>query len=141
LGFLLAAWLLPGIRFVGGVGLDVGTLIYASIFIFIGYQAVTFAVFAKIFAITEGLLPQDEKLNRLFRHITLETGLLTGTFFVMGGFAISVFAVAYWRAHNFGPLDPIRTLRLIIPGGIFLTLGFQTIFSSFFLSVLGMARR
>jgi glycosyltransferase involved in cell wall biosynthesis len=141
LGFLLTLWLLPGIRYVGGVGFDVSTLIYASIFIFIGYQAVTFAGFAKIFAISEGLLPPDEKLNRLFRFITLETGLLAGVVLVIGGLAISIFAVAYWRGQNFGPLDPIRTIRLVTPGGILLTLGFQTIFSSFFLSIMGMSRQ
>lgn len=140
LGFLMTAWLLPGTRYLGTVGLDVDTLIYAAIAIFIGYQAVTFAVFAKVFAITEGLLPQDEKLNRLFRFITLETGLLAGALMVLGGLAISISAVAYWQRHGFGPLDPVKTIRLILPGAISLTLGFQTLFSSFFLSVLGMTR-
>jgi hypothetical protein len=32
-------------------------------------------------------------------------------------------------------------LRLVTPGTICLTLGFQTVFSSFFLSVLGLVRR
>jgi hypothetical protein len=34
-----------------------------------------------------------------------------------------------------------HTLRLVIPGALSLTLGVQAIFSSFFLSVLGMRRR
>jgi len=34
-----------------------------------------------------------------------------------------------------------NALRIVIPGVVFFTLGFQTVLSSFFLSVLGMARR
>jgi len=141
LGLVATIWLLPAARYVGAVGLDIGTLIYAAIGIFVGYQVVTFAVFAKVFAITQGLLPHDERLNRLFRYITLETGLIVGTLMVLGGLGISFTAVAYWHAHGFGPVDPLRLVRLALPGGILLTLGFQTIFSSFFLSVLGMARQ
>ena len=39
------------------------------------------------------------------------------------------------------PLDPAQTLRIVIPGVVCFTLGFQIILSSFFLSVLGMSRR
>jgi hypothetical protein len=49
--------------------------------------------------------------------------------------------LSYWRANHFGPLDPEQTLRIVIPGVVALTLGFQIILSSFFLSVLGMSRR
>ena len=46
-----------------------------------------------------------------------------------------------WGATSFGELDPQQTLRLIVPAVLSLTLGFQTILSSFFLSVLGLGRR
>ncbi len=140
LGLLLTLWLLPGPRFIGRVGFDVHTMIYAAIMIFVGYQAVTFAVFTKIFAITHGLLPHDGKFHRAFR-ITLETGLAVGGALVAIGLVISAIAVGRWQGHGFGPLDPIRTLRVVTPGTICLTIGFQTVFSSFFLSVLGLARR
>jgi hypothetical protein len=107
----------------------------------VGYQAVNFAVFTKIFAITAGYLPRDEKFNRLFNIITLETGLVIGAGLFLLGLAISIVAVDSWRATGFGPLNPGRTLRMVMPGVIFLTLGCQTIFSSFFLSVLGMGKR
>jgi uncharacterized membrane protein YwzB len=109
--------------------------------IFVGYQAVNFAVFTKVFAITAGYLPRDEKFNRLFSVITLETGLVVGAVLFLLGLGISIFAVDSWRATGFGPLNPVRALRMVMPGVIFLTLGCQTIFSSFFLSVLGMGKR
>jgi len=141
MGSLLALWLLPGMRHIGHVGFDVSTLVYSATMIFVGYQAVNFAVFTKVFAITGGYLPHDEKFNRLFKVITLETGLAVGALLFLVGLAISILAVDSWRAAGFGPLNPGRALRMVLPGVIFLTLGCQTIFSSFFLSVLGMGKR
>lgn len=140
LGFWMTLWLLPGPQFIGRVGFDVHTMIYAAIMMFIGYQAVTFAVFTKVFAITHGLLPYDPKFHRVFR-ITLETGIAAGGTLVVLGLTISALALGYWGKHGFGPLDPIRTLRVVTPGTICLTIGCQTVFSSFFLSVLGLVKR
>jgi hypothetical protein len=46
-----------------------------------------------------------------------------------------------WGSKHFGGLDYPHTMRIVIPAALFLTLGAQTILSSFFLSVLGMRRR
>jgi len=56
------------------------------------------------------------------------------------GIALWIFGLSYWQSRHFGLLDPEKTLRIVIPGFIALTLGVQTILSSFFLSVLGLAR-
>lgn len=141
LGLTVGIWLLPGPRYIGGVGFDVHTLLYAAAMILVGYQSVTFAVFTKLFAIEEGLMPPDRRFLGLFQYITLEVGVIVGALLVGGGLAISVLAVGYWKRHAFGPLDPFKTLRLVTPGVVALTIGFQTIFSSFFLSVLGLKRR
>ena len=109
--------------------------------ILLGFQAVAFAVFSKIFAISEGLLPEDPRLTRLFRFVTLEVGLLTGILLVLAGLAGSLYAVGVWGAKSFGPLDAQETLRAVIPSVTCLALGVQIIFSSFFLSVLGMRRK
>jgi glycosyltransferase involved in cell wall biosynthesis len=140
IGLLLNLWLLPGPQFIGKVGFGIHTMIYGAIMMFVGFQAVTFAVFTKVFAIKHGLLPEDAKFHRVFR-ITLETGLAAGGFLVAAGLVISFVALGYWERRGFGPLDPIQTLRLVTPGTICLTIGFQTVFSSFFLSVLGLAKR
>ena len=140
-GVLASVWLLPGPRVVGNVGFDVHTLLFAAMAILIGFQSVLFATFSKVFAISEGLLPEDKRLNRLFAYITLEVGLVVGFLLVLGGAGAWIFSLEYWRIHHFGALDPEKTMRFVIPGMVFFTLGFQIILSSFFLSVLGMARR
>jgi hypothetical protein len=109
--------------------------------ILIGFQSVVFATFTKIFAISEGLLPEDPRLSRMFRYITLETGLIAGVLLIFIGAGAWALGLAYWRILAFGPLDPEETLRIVIPGVVCFTLGFQIVLSSFFLSVLGMSRR
>ena len=141
LGIAVGGWLLPGPRMIGGIQLDVHTLLYAAVFILLGFQSIAFAVFTKMFAITESLLPPDPTLDKVFRYITLEVGLAVGTLLSLVGLVISVYAVETWQAHHFGPLDYPRTMRLVIPAALFLTLGLQTIFTSFFVSVLGLRRR
>lgn len=140
-GILLGVWLLPEPRTVGSVTFDVHTLVYAAAFVLLGFQAVAFAVFTKFFAISEGLLPSDPALDRLFKYITLEVGLLVGSLLTVAGLATSAYAVAAWGSKHFGALDYSHTMRLVIPAALLLTLGAQTIFSSFFMSVLGLRRR
>ncbi len=141
LGLLIGAWLLPGPRMVGRVIFDVHTLLYAALAVIIGFQAIVFAMFTKVFAISEGLLPDDPRLNRVINYINLETGLIAGTVLVLAGLAGSIYAVAYWEVRSFGLLDPSRILRIIIPAVTSLAVGCQILLSSFFLSILGLRRR
>jgi glycosyltransferase involved in cell wall biosynthesis len=130
-----------GGRIVNGVRFDVHTLLFASLAIICGYQAVLFAVMTKTFAIREGLMPQDARLARLYRWLNLETGLLAGAMACVIGLGLLATAVAHWWTQGFGPLDYTRTMRIVIPGMTLTTLGFQTVLSSFFLSILGMRSR
>ena len=50
-------------------------------------------------------------------------------------------AIWRWAAADFGDLDYSSTMRLVVPGVTLSALGFQTVLSSFFVSLLGMARR
>ena len=132
--------LLPGPLTLGPVSLDVHTLLYASMAIILGYQGVLFAVFTKVFAVSEGLLPEDPRLTRLFRYVRLETGILVGGMMLALGAGLSLFAYLSWGSRSFGPLDPSETFRLAIPAVLLLILGVQTVLYSFFLSVLGLKR-
>ncbi|HZQ68404.1 MAG TPA: glycosyltransferase family 2 protein [Terriglobales bacterium] len=134
-------WLLPGPRRVGQVTFDVNTLLYCAIAILLGFQSIAFAIFSKSFAISEGLHPPVPWLTRIFHYINLEAGLMVGSILSIVGLALSVYAVNVWKVHGFGPLDYSRTLHTVIPAVLCLTLGAQTVFASFFLSVLGMHRK
>ncbi len=141
LGVAISAWLLPGPRTIGKLTFDYHTLLFGAMTILVGFQSINFAAFSKLFATSEGLLPEDPFMNRLYRYITLEVGLIIGAILVLAGTAMWVFGLNYWHNHHFGALDPEKTLRIVIPGFVSLTLGIQIILSSFFLSLLGMGRR
>ena len=140
-GIMLGLWLLPSSRTVGSVTFDVHTMLYAAVFVLLGYQSIVFAVFTKVFAVLEGLLPPDPILDKLFRYMTLEVGLVAGALLLVAGLGISVHAVSDWGMQHFGALNYSRTMRTIIPAALLLTLGAQTVFASFFLSALGLRRR
>jgi hypothetical protein len=140
-GFLITVWLLPAQRSIGSVNFDVDTLTCAIGLMLIGVHISVFAFSAKVFGIREGFLPDDPKFQRLFVYFKLETGLLVGAFFLVAGFAAMVYAVAVWRQASFGNLSPTHMLRLVLPAAASLMLGVEIVFSSFFLSLLGMSNR
>ena len=129
-GFLATLSLLPSPK--------VHSLLYSSSAMTIGFQIVIFALFTKVFGISEGFLPEDRRLNRLFNYLNLETGLIAGCILFTMGTAASIYAFGVWGQHDFGTLNPAETMPILIPGVTCLALGIQTIFSSFFLSILGL---
>ena len=139
-GGLSMLWLLPGPRQVGGITLDVHSLAYSAAAIICGFQAVTFAVFAKTYGIKAGLLPEDPRMARLGDAFSLEIGLIIGSVFVVAGVTASIYAVSSWGQAAFAGLDPSVTMRVVLPAVTALILGLQAIFSSFFFSVLGLSR-
>jgi len=141
LGAAIMIWLLPQPRTVGSVIFDYQTLLFGAMAILIGFQAINFAMFTKMFAIREHLLPEDPLLRKVFHYVTLETGLIVGMVLIVAGAAAWIIGLSYWRSHSFGPLDPDKSLRIVIPGLVSLILGIEIVLSSFFMSVLGMGRR
>ena len=140
LGTGLMIWLMPGPRHIGNVGFDIQTMLFAGGVIVLGYQAVMFAVLSKVFAITEGLLPGDERMNRLLHYVRLETGLLVGALLLVAGLVGGVAAFLEWEATSYGRLNPSETMRFTLPSLIAVMLGFETVLASFFLSLLGVRR-
>ncbi|HZL28883.1 MAG TPA: glycosyltransferase family 2 protein [Acidobacteriaceae bacterium] len=140
-GLALMAWLLPAERPLGFVNLGVDTLAYAVAAVLLGFQLLFFGIAAKVFAITEGLLPEDESFQRWFRFVTLETGLIAGAMLVLVGLGIAIFSVHAWAHAGYGPLPPVRMMRRTLPAMMCLMLGTEICFGSFFLSLLGLKRR
>jgi glycosyltransferase involved in cell wall biosynthesis len=137
LGYGLA---MPGLT-VRGMTFDAHTLLFASLAILCGYQAVLFAIFSKTFAISEGLMPEDPRLTCFFKFVNLERGLILASAALFIGVALLMAAINRWRLADFGSLDYAQTMRLVVPGVTLTALGFQTILSSFFVSILRMRRQ
>lgn len=140
LGLVGYALALPGVT-IKGVTFDAHTLLFASLSILCGYQSILFAIFSKTFAISEGLMPEDPRMNRFFEVANLERGLIAGAVSLVVGIGLLIAALNQWRLTDFGQLDYSHTMRWVIPGATLTALGLQTVFSSFFVSILGMRRR
>lgn len=141
LGLMCSLWLLGGPRQVGSVVFDIHSLLVAGFLGLLGYQLITFAVFTKIFAIAQGFHPPQTHLNKLFRYVNLEVGGVAGMVMTVAGLFLLGGAVWGWGKVGFGELDPHRTMRQTIPAVVLLVLGIQTVFASFFLSILGLRKK
>jgi len=137
LGFALA---LPG-TVVLGKTLGAHTLLFASLAMLCGYQAVLFAIFARTYATTEKLTPPSPALESFFEIATLERGLVLGASGLIVGAWMLWVAFGQWRAVDFGELNYAQTMRWVIPGVTLVSISFQTAISSFFVSLLGMRRK
>jgi glycosyltransferase involved in cell wall biosynthesis len=135
-GLLMMALLLPKARTVGSVTFDIHTLFYGSLAAVIGFQSVIFWLFAKIYGMREGIVPQDPWFASVMRGVTLERGLIAGAALLLLGIGLGAYAVGAWGAERFGPLSPSDTMRLVIPSGTAILLAFQTAYGAFFISVL-----
>ena len=135
---MVALTIFLGTRHIGGVQLDVGTLLVACMTVIIGVQLTAFAFFAKVFAIGENLLPDSPRFRGLFRRFTLERGVVAGTSLLLGGTGLLGWSLWLWGSAGFGHLDYAENLRRLIGATTLLILGVQIIFSSFFMSVLGL---
>lgn len=137
LGFSVA---MPGLTFFGAT-FDAHTLLFASLALMVGYQAVLFGWLARTLAAREGFLPETKLLGSLRETLSLERGLLVGSAVLLIGVSLLLAAVAQWQAAGFGRLDYAHTMRWVIPGVTLTALGFQTVLASFFVAVLGWYRR
>jgi glycosyltransferase involved in cell wall biosynthesis len=133
-GLALPGFVLRSIRF------DAHTLLFGSVALLTGYEAIFFGIFAKALAAREGILPEDRFVERLLHSVTLEVGILAGVTIMLIGFVLLLMALNAWRAVHFGNLAYAHTMRLVVPGATFTALGFQTILSAFLLSILDLGR-
>ena len=139
LGLFLVFWLLPGPRaFTGHVVLDVHTMIFGVIFTLLGAQILSIGAFAKVFSYAERFDHRGTvSLKRVLKRVKLESGLLLGGMMFLAGFAGCAWVTWKWVASGFGPLQEVRQ---VLFWAMWLFLGLQIIFASFFLSMLGISR-
>jgi uncharacterized protein YjeT (DUF2065 family) len=122
----------------GRVQFDVGSLAVANMAAVVGLQLIAFAFCTKVFAVAEGLLPQDPQFAKIFKFFTLEKGIAAGLVFLLSGCGLFVYAITVWKSAHYGTLDYSENLRRLLPAVTLIMVGIQIIFSSFFLSILGL---
>jgi glycosyltransferase involved in cell wall biosynthesis len=124
----------------GPVVLDINSMLVAAMMLLVGFQLIYSAVFLRIYGFTQGFLPDQPQLRVWLRRVTLEKGVITGVFLALAGFFLLLLASLKWKSTGFGALDPVSSVRQVVPAVTLLTLGVQVVFGSFFLSSLGINR-
>jgi len=140
-GIVLGGVLLTGPIQVGEHALDVSALVYAMAAVLIGFQSILFAAFSRAFVVNEGLMPPSLGMQKAFKVLNLERGLIIGLLLLIVGVALATYGFIHWGSSDFGALDARDAIRLAVPAATLSVLGVETIMGSFFLSVLGLSRR
>ena len=140
-GLFGMALLIKGPVQLGDISIDIHSLLLSGGAIAAGVQSVSFAFLAKQFAINAGLLPQDRKIERWQKHISLELLLTLGIISVAVGLLCISYSVFLWSQVQFGDLLPERMMRLLVPAVTMTVVGSQIVFTAFFKSILELKTR
>jgi glycosyltransferase involved in cell wall biosynthesis len=126
---------------IGGISFESNSLLIAGMSVLIGFQLVSFYIFTKVFAVTEGFLPKDLVTTKFTGIFSLEFGVILGAaFFIVGSFILGN-ALLKWQQVGFGGLPQSVKLNQVIPAIIMMLLGLQVVLSSFFVSILELRRK
>jgi hypothetical protein len=138
-GLFLVFRLLPGPwSITARVTLDIHTMIFGVIFTLLGAQILAIGAFAKVFSYSERFDRSGAvSLKRALKQVTLEAGLVVGGLLFLAGFIGCALVAWKWIGSGFGPLQEERQ---VLFWSMWLFLGLQVIFASFFLSMLGISR-
>lgn len=117
----------------------VHSLLYASIAIIIGYQAVQFSMFAHDFALKNGLLLElGWKRKNMDKGHSLERGILIGGLLFIIGIGVAITITLQWQESGFSSLDPRKGMKFVIPSATMMILGLQVFLGNFFMGLLNI---
>ncbi len=137
LGAFTLGWFYFGTPHLFGLNFYIHPMFISSLLAVLGYQLIVFSLFAKTYSIVH-LGEEDPKTEKIYRYLTIEKATFLGGSAVLLGLVILLVILFKWLKTDFGALNEIKNsivaLTLII-------LGFQTIFSSFILSILGIKEK
>lgn len=135
LGLVGTVALLPGPLQIGSRAYDIHVMVLACLLCLLGYQVLLLGLSARSLSVTRGFSNGDPLIQCVYRHFTLEKGLLLGCVIFAVGFLIDGWIAYGWVKSGFGELQKVRPALFAL---LLMILGTQTIFSAFFVSMLGI---
>lgn len=140
-GILIASVLLPGAVYVGGVGFDTHTFVLACFATLIGIQAVGFAIIARRYAASHGMIPRVSRYSGLFNALTFDRVLVAAGLISLCGAAGILWCVLQWASVGFGPLEYAFLLRFLLLSVTVLAIGIQTALVAFLAALIDVPLR
>jgi hypothetical protein len=133
LGFLIMAPLLAGPVKISGLVFDYHSALFGSMFVILGYQTIITGLFAKAYALTQSFRIPDGFMKKFYSVFTLEYGILSGLAVLLIGMGIEIAVIFSWAESGYSNLS---MASLVAFGSTLIIIGLQTVFASFFLSLL-----
>ena len=139
-GVVALGVLAPGRVQIGSLSFDFHYMVVAALLTLLGWQVVALGLFAKVFAVTEGICPPDRLIQKFINVFSLEKAMALSGAVTMAGLAFLLWVLVSWIQHGFGFSEGIM-LRPALFGMTLLVVGVGSAFSAFFLSALLVDRQ
>jgi hypothetical protein len=131
IGLLVVVASFQGLQ-LGNATFGLQTLIVGVLFAVVGYQLGTLALFSSV-AADPIRHPSDPITNAIHDYFTLETGATFGVVTFAPGAGCLAYSVVVWTITGYAAVPPVEW-NLVAMGGV--VIGVQTVFNSFFLSLI-----
>ncbi len=114
--------------------LGIHSMVAGCLLAIVGYQVIFLGVFAKIYNVRRGLHSDDGITKFISEHFSMERSATTGMIIFLAGLFFIMYLLWNWADSGFSDLP---LFDQDIAGFTMLVIGLQTVFYSFFLSVIG----
>lgn len=138
-GIVAVFGLARGPIFIGAMGFDVHSLLYASAALVIGFQMLQFALLTQWISVVAGMAPASKWFGRINRFAQVEYGLIVGILLFLTGLVWSIGLTSDWTGSGFATLDPRQEMRSVIPAVTLMVLGLQGCAGSLLAGALNLA--
>lgn len=109
----------------------------SSLLMIIGFQLISFAGFAKAYAVTH-LKEESHFLEKIMHYMSIEKASIIGFIGISIGIIIYVFILVKWVGSGFGSLNEVKNSVIALT---IIVLGVQTISNAFMTSILGIKEK
>ena len=140
-GIIGTATLLPGMFYIGGIGIDIHTYVVGCISILLGLQSIGFAIVARRFGTAFGFMPASQRFGTLLERITLERVLATAAVLLVFGLAGLVWCLLKWASLDFGALQYASLLRILMLSLTAVAAAMQLAFTAFLAGITEIPTR
>lgn len=137
LGFLIMIMFLLGPVRIFGITFYNRPILLGSFFAILGYQIISLGIYSKVYMKSTGFVKSDGFTDFLARIMRLESGILIGILIFILALIIASQIMFEWVSAGF----PALKGNDLIVALTFAIIGIQTIFSSFFLSMMLVERQ
>lgn len=130
-GLFAAGILLPGTVYIGDVGFDVHTFAVGCVAVLVGVQSLSFAIMARRFATSHGLIPPSRRFSTFLEWLTFERVLVFGGILSVVGIVGLIWCFTRWASTGFGPLDYSMLMRALLISLTSIAIGVQLALTAF----------